>query len=465
MQSPLSDQTGNLASNTGGTSRRSSANARRPLSSDEININLVMRMGFSRRAVELAVRSLSMFFCTFETVFLKKKNEPNDIYLSVEQQEIAPVVGRLVEWIIEHPDECAIVNSYETRFTENDSETESMSDAIEAISLNETSIGNERKYATRDDFETLDQYATYIRSIVTPGMIVRCCEDFEEIRKGDIGTVEKVEPEALHDLNVYVDWKMYGTVYWMRFVHIELLEPPSTTNDQLVPSSSSNVEPTIMIGSHVRIRQNISTPRYKWGSVAPGSIGVVTAINENGDISVDFPQQFNWSGHISEMELVCQGNPDANDYYQNGSHEAQSEGDLIEDWSRVIRSLCVSSNETSAKHLLDRSANYWQSSSTQSTSSGKHWIRIEMHENVLIHSLAITVNGTDCSHMPSLIVVRTGDTVDSLKDYSWVSIKPSDVNVQLLSDIRQYYKWIEIVIKQCRNNGIQCKVRIGKKNL
>lgn len=158
------------------------------------------------------------------------------------------------------------------------------------------------------------------------------------------------------------------------------------------------------------------------------------------------------------MELVCQGNPEANDYYQSGAHEIQLEGDLIEDWSRVIRSLCVSSNESSAKYLLDRSANYWQSSSTQSTSSGKHWIRIEMHENVLIHSLAITVNGSDCSHMPSLIVVRAGDTVDSLKDYSWVSIKPSDINVQLLSDIRQYYKWIEIVIKQCRNNGIQCKV-------
>lgn len=169
-----------------------------------------------------------------------------------------------------------------------------MSDAIEALSLNETSITNERKYATRDDFETLDQYATYVRSIVVPGMIVRCCEDFEEIRKGDIGTVEKVEPEALHDLNVYVDWKMYGTVYWMRFVHIELLEPPSISNDQLPHCSSSSVEPTIMVGSHVRIQQNIMTPRYKWGSVAPGSIGVVTAINENGDISVDFPEQFNW---------------------------------------------------------------------------------------------------------------------------------------------------------------------------
>lgn len=60
MQSPFSDQTSNLASNAGGTSRRSSANARRPLSSDEININVVIRMGFNRRAVELAARTLSM---------------------------------------------------------------------------------------------------------------------------------------------------------------------------------------------------------------------------------------------------------------------------------------------------------------------------------------------------------------------------------------------------------------------
>lgn len=58
MQSPLSDQTSNVASNAGGTSRRSSS--RRALSSDEINMNVVMRMGFSRRAVELATRSLSM---------------------------------------------------------------------------------------------------------------------------------------------------------------------------------------------------------------------------------------------------------------------------------------------------------------------------------------------------------------------------------------------------------------------
>lgn len=72
----------------------------------------------------------------------------------------------------------------------------------------------------------------------------------------------------------------------------------------------------------------------------------------------------------------------------------------------------MSSNESMAKHLLDKSQNYWQSSSSQ----GKHWIRLEMHENVLINMIALTVNPSDCSHMPSLVVVRVGDSVETLKD-------------------------------------------------
>lgn len=141
----------------------------------------------------------------------------------------------------------------------------------------------------------------YVRGLVVPGMLVRCCRDFEEIRKGDIGTVLKVDTEGLHDLNVQVDWRIHGAAYWMCFVHIELIEPPKLNSD----ADTSYMDPeqqTIMIGSHVRNRTNISTPRYKWGSVPRDSIGVVTSMNDNGDITVDFPQQFNWSGHVSEMD-------------------------------------------------------------------------------------------------------------------------------------------------------------------
>lgn len=448
LQSPLSEPSAQN-SNVPTTSRRNTS-ATRKASVDEIHINSVMKMGFQRRIVELAIRTLSKFkreifiFLQSQASYLPFSN-PN----FSEQKSVPIVVGRIVEWIIEHPEECLIDID---RLPEYDSETESMSDAVEAISLND--VLNERKFSTRDEFDSIDQYATYVRNTVEVGMVVRCCEDFEEIRKGDIGTVEKVEPEALHDLNVYVDWKAYGTVYWMRFVHIELLESAMNVDNAHIHPSMPSEQQTIMIGSHVRIRSSVMMPRYKWGSlpIQSGSIGVVTAINENGDVSVDFPEQFNWIGHLSEMELVCQGNPDAMEH-QYTCQEPDAEGDVIEDWSRVIKSLSVSSNESLAKNLLDRNANFWESKS-----NGRHWIRLDIHENVFVHSLSITVSGADCSYMPSLVVVRVGESVETLKDYSWVSIKPTDCAVQLLSNLRQYYKHIEIVIKQCRSNGIQCKV-------
>lgn len=106
------------------------------------------------------------------------------------------------------------------------------------------------------------------------------------------------------------------------FVFPEILEPPK--------EDATSTDNTIVVGSHVRIKANVSTPRYKWGSAVRGSVGVVTAINDNGDITVDFPQQFSWTGQLSEMELVSnfQGNS------QSVPNESSIGGDLIEDWSR-----------------------------------------------------------------------------------------------------------------------------------
>lgn len=80
------------------------------------------------------------------------------------------------------------------------------------------------KFETRKDFQTADLYALYVRGLVRPGMTVRCCRDFEEIKKGDMGTVLIVDTEGLHDLNVQVDWRNHGSTYWVCFVHIELVE-------------------------------------------------------------------------------------------------------------------------------------------------------------------------------------------------------------------------------------------------
>ncbi|XP_066533507.1 uncharacterized protein [Hoplias malabaricus] len=57
------------------------------------------------------------------------------------------------------------------------------------------------------------------------------------------------------------------------------------------------------IGDHVRVKGSISSPKRGWGSVSHKSVGVVKALN--GDIvTVDFPEHKSWKGISSEMELV-----------------------------------------------------------------------------------------------------------------------------------------------------------------
>lgn len=53
-------------------------------------------------------------------------------------------------------------------------------------------------------------------------MSVYCCESYEDIDRGDIGQVLKVDNDGLHDLNVFAKWQRKGGNYWVRFVHIEL---------------------------------------------------------------------------------------------------------------------------------------------------------------------------------------------------------------------------------------------------
>ncbi|ETN64680.1 hect E3 ubiquitin ligase [Anopheles darlingi] len=413
----------------------------------------IMEMGFTRKSIEVAYRSLM------------QQNEHG-----------CPTAEQVVQWILEHPDVTANLGLSE-KCTEHDhdraggahSDTESVSsDTMEGSSQQDCMAGYV-PYKCREDFKSADLYAMYVRGLVCPGMLVRCCQDFEEIRKGDIGTVLKVEPESLHDLNVRVDWQMHDRPYWMCFVHLEILEPPGTSG-----GDSTSVAGIIMIGSHVRLLRS-ATQNYlsRFSTIPRGATGVVTSLN-GSEATVEFLQQMTWNGSVSELELLS--NPTTYGPGLLGSASGVASGaasssgsgsyDIIDDWSRCIRSLTVSSNEASAKHLLDRSANsYWQSASTSPQS--KHWIRLEMHDQVLIQSLTMHVDPDDFSHMPSLVVIRVGETVSTLKEKCYVLINPTDVAVQLMPDCRQYYPWVEIFIKQCRNNGIQCKVHglsiVGKR--
>ncbi|XP_043075906.1 tripartite motif-containing protein 65 isoform X4 [Puntigrus tetrazona] len=57
----------------------------------------------------------------------------------------------------------------------------------------------------------------------------------------------------------------------------------------------------IVVGDSVRVKPSVVTPIHKWGSVTYLSVGVVKKIQ--GDLlTVDFPEQKNWTGAVSEME-------------------------------------------------------------------------------------------------------------------------------------------------------------------
>uniref|UniRef100_A0A6B2EBN7 HECT-type E3 ubiquitin transferase n=1 Tax=Phlebotomus kandelakii TaxID=1109342 RepID=A0A6B2EBN7_9DIPT len=400
-------------------------------------VQQIMEMGLSRRAIEFAISQLTA-----------KSDTP-------------PTADQVVLWLFEHDSATSGAGtegaaSIDYLAVNNESDTESaVSDTQDWSSTTQDAPA---RYALREDFKTADQYAIYVRGNVSPGMTVRCIRDFEEIRVGDIGTVLKVDTEGLHDLNVQVDWMMHGSTYWMCFLHLELMAPAPPKETPTPAQGTPSTPQQITIGTNVSLKRSISVSfaRTKSKVLTKGTVGTVWAVNGR-EVSVEFPGNFQWTGLVTDVE-ISQTEPNQNIFIGG------NEDELTDDWSKCIKALTVSSNESTAKHLLDKSTNCWQSLGPQ---GGKHWIRLEMHDKMLIHSLSITVSSADHSHMPCLVVVRVGDTVASLKDLSWVSVKTTDTVVPLLTGVKQYYAFVEIVIKQCRNNGIQCKVHsiqiIGQK--
>lgn len=63
---------------------------------------------------------------------------------------------------------------------------------------------------------------------------------------------------------------------------------------------------TARVGDHVRIRENVTRPRFSWGKVTPASVGIVRKIEANGAVFVEFPEQRRWKALNCELETVSE---------------------------------------------------------------------------------------------------------------------------------------------------------------
>ncbi|XP_012867362.1 PREDICTED: E3 ubiquitin-protein ligase HERC2 [Dipodomys ordii] len=358
----------------------------------------LMEMGFPRRNIEFALKSLTGASGNASGV---------------------PGVEALVGWLLDHSDvQVTELSDAETVSDEYSDEevVEDMDDAAYPVATGVV-VTESQTYKKRADFLSNDDYAVYVRENIQVGMMVRCCRTYEEVCEGDVGKVIKLDRDGLHDLNVQCDWQQKGGTYWVRYIHVELVGYPP-------PSSSSHIK----IGDKVRVKASVTTPKYKWGSVTHQSVGIVKAFSANGkDIIVDFPQQSHWTGLLSEMELVpsihpgvtCDGcqmfpingsrfkcrNCDDFDFCEtcfktkkhNTRHtfgrinepgqsavfcgrsgkqlkrcHSSQPGMLLDSWSRMVKSLNVSSSVNQASRLIDGSEPCWQSSGSQALEAGKN---------------------------------------------------------------------------------------------
>ncbi|XP_054929802.1 E3 ubiquitin-protein ligase HERC2 isoform X6 [Dermacentor andersoni] len=469
----------------------------------------LVEMGFPRHGVAMALNALAGSF------------------------HVMPSPEAIVAWLLEHEHEVPCVSDDESITSlDNCSESDSFSDDLYEEegggSLPEAppSTG----YLCRADFTNNDDYAVYVRNHISLGMLVQCCRTYEEVHEGDVGRVVEllqVDHDGLHDLNVLADWQHKGGVYWVRYIHVELLGDSQQAAASLPASSSaltqaSQSQSALRAGDRVRVRPTVSQPKYKWGSVTRSSIGTVTSecsalnVSRNGrDVTVDFPQQSNWMGLVSEMErvsiihenIVCDGCetcpivgtrfkcrfcrnynfcercfktnqvhkhpfneisrvgalPTYGGYPGECSYKKRSvDGEsryggpvaLLDKWGHCVKALTVSSSESNANCLIDGTRSAWQSCGPR----GKHWIRLEMHPGILIERLWMTVDPADSSYMPSLIVVSGGPCLTWMSELRTIHVESTDSQITLLSEMREYYRFIEIGIRECRSFGIDCKV-------
>ena len=60
----------------------------------------------------------------------------------------------------------------------------------------------------------------------------------------------------------------------------------------------------LRVGEFARVRAGVAVPRYQWGRVRPGEVGVIVQI-QGAVVTMAFPSQGGWKGALEEMERAA----------------------------------------------------------------------------------------------------------------------------------------------------------------
>eukprot|EP00794_Sanderia_malayensis_P008206 gene8206-9086_t len=123
---------------------------------------------------------------------------------------------------------------------------------------------------------------------------------------------------------------------------------------------------------------------------------------------------------------------------------------------RFIEKIELSSEQELANNLVDDDpSSFWESDGTQ----GRHHMYLEIRPGVVIQKLLIGINPNDDNYTPNRVVVHgtlpDGSTVQLNDMCIEVSVKE---DVCILENAMEYYKKIDVHIKECKDDGIDCRV-------
>uniref|UniRef100_A0A8C4NJF8 HECT-type E3 ubiquitin transferase n=1 Tax=Eptatretus burgeri TaxID=7764 RepID=A0A8C4NJF8_EPTBU len=209
-------------------------------------VSQLMEMGFPRSNIEFALKALSGGGSSAAGL---------------------PGVEALVVWLLDHPDvQVPDVSDAESATSDDLSDEELHDEHSDLPYTSHTFVTESQKFKKRGDFLCNDEYAVYVRDSIQLGMMVRCCRAYEEVSEGDVGKVVKLDRDSLHDLNVQCDWQQKSGTYWVRYVHLEILDVgynmcpvlnECTEQSTSVPTAMSPRTPCTHSCLHCRITKKV----------------------------------------------------------------------------------------------------------------------------------------------------------------------------------------------------------------